>query len=279
MSSRNEPRFFLESLAPYRLPSAHSNFAYRVPLENRWIFLKVYGPKKPRSKYEIRQFLGRMGLRQPVEYRSPEERKAFEEETLRHWKGGGFTVPDVVDAPFPELSALPHLATTFIEGPTLREQLSGSRLSPEDKKALLSALFDEVARRHDRAFTKNDRWLFHIDANTRNIICTDGGHICHVDFEMGRPWESAITCAAREITKLLMTVAEDMPPSERRILYHAFQSTYRHDEVRRFIGKSVYGRPFQGIHRWMSSRRKEKDPRAVTLYDILDHLPPGVISP
>jgi len=167
MSSRNESRSFLESLAPYRLPSAHSNFAYRVPLENRWIFLKIYGPKKPRSKYEIRQFLGRMGLRQPVEYRSPEERQSFEQETLRHWKETGFTVPEVIDAPFPELSALPHLATTFVEGPTLREQLSRSRLSPEDKKVLLSALFDEVARRHDRAFAENDRWLFHIDANTR----------------------------------------------------------------------------------------------------------------
>jgi len=70
-----------------------------------------------------------------------------------------------------------------------------------------------------------------------------------------------------------------MPPPERRILYHAFQSTYHHDEVRGFIGKSVYGRPFQGIHRWKDSRKKEKDPRAVTLYDILDQLPPGVIFP
>jgi len=70
-----------------------------------------------------------------------------------------------------------------------------------------------------------------------------------------------------------------MPPPERRILYHAFQSTYRHEEVRRFIGKSVYGRPFQVIHRWKDSRKKEKNPGAVTLYDILDHLPPGVMAP
>ncbi len=278
MSSRNEPQFFLESLEPYRLSSAHSNFAYRVPLGNRWIFIKIYGPKKPRSKYEARRFLGRMGLRQPVEYRSPEQRKVFEEETIRHWEKAGFTVPDLVDAPFPALSALPHLATTFVEGPTLREQLSGNRLSPEDKMALLSALFDEISRRHERAFAENDRCLFHIDANTRNIICTDGGLICHVDFEMGRPWEPAIVCAAREITKLLTTAAEDMPPPEQRTLDHAFQSAYRHEDVRRFIGRSVYGRPFQRIHRWMDSRKKDKNPRAVTLYDILDRFPPGVIS-
>jgi tRNA A-37 threonylcarbamoyl transferase component Bud32 len=183
-----------------------------------------------------------------------------------------------VDAPFPELSALPHLATTFIEGPTLREQLSGSRLSPEDKKALLTDLFDEVSRRHDRAVTENNRWLYHIDANTRNIIHTDGGRICHVDFEMGRPWEPAIACAAREITKLLTTAAEDMPPPEQKTLCNAFQSAYHHEDVRRFMGKSVYGRPFQGVHRWMDHRKKEKNPRAVTLYDILDRLPPGVIS-
>jgi len=279
MSSRNDPRTFLESLTPYRLPSAHSNFAYRVPLGRTWVFLKVYGLKKPRSKYEIRQFLGLMGLRQPVEYRSPKERKSFEEKTLRHWKEAGFIVPDVMDSPFPELSALPYLATTFIEGSTLRELLVSSRLSVEDKKALLSSLFDEIARRHERAFSENDWWLFHIDANTRNIIYTNHDRICHVDFEMGRPWESTTACAAREITKLLITSAEEISPPEREILFQSFQNAYPHQEVLDIIRQSVYSRSFQLIHRWNDTRRKNRNPQAVTLYDILDHLPSRVTSP
>jgi len=278
MSSGSDSRPLFERLAPYRLPSVHSNFAYRVPLNGRWVFLKIYGPKTPRLKYEFRRFLGRMGMRQPVEYRTPMARKAFEEETLRRWKAKGFPVPDVLDTPYPEWSALPHLTTTFIEGVTLRERLSGGRLSPEDKGRLLFLLFEEVNRRHEEALAVNDRLLFHVDANTRNILCADDGMIYHVDFDMGRPWEPAIACAAREITKLLTTAAEDMPLTEQKDLYHAFQRAYRHEDVRRFIGKSVYGRPFQGLHRWMDRRKKGKNPRVVTLYDILDRLPPDVIS-
>jgi hypothetical protein len=280
MSSRNNPRTFLESLAPYRLPSVHSNLAYRVPLGNRWIFLKIYGPKKPRSKYEIRRILGRMGMRQPVEYQSPGQRKSFEEETLRRWKEKGYAVPELLASPFPELSRLPHLSTTFLEGCTLRERLTGNRISVEDKKSLLSSLFNETARRHGQAITENDRWLFHIDANTRNIIYRrDPDLIYHVDFEMGRRWECTIDCAAREILKLLITAAEDMKPEERTVLYQAFQSAYPHEEVYRFIRKSVCGRYFQGIHRWKDRRKKEKNSRRVTVYDILDHISSKKTSP
>jgi hypothetical protein len=280
MSSRNNPPTFLESLAPYRLPSVHSNPAYRVPLENRWIFLKIYGPKKPRWKYEIRRLLGRMGLRQPVEYQSPGQRKSFEEETLRRWKEKGYAVPEILASPFPELSALPHLSTTFLEGCTLGERLTSGRISVEEKRNLLSYLFEETARRHGQAITENDRWLFHIDANTRNILYDmDHDRFYHVDFEMGRHWESTIACAAREILKLLTTAAEDMKPTERTILYQAFQSAYPHEEVYRFLRENVYGRPFQGIHRWKDRRKKEKNPRRVTVYDILDHICRRVTSP
>jgi len=211
--------------------------------------------------------------------RIPRSAGKFEEETLRRWKEKGYAVPEILTSPFPELSALPHLSTTFLEGSTLRECLTTSRLSLEYKNNLLSSLFKEIARRHDQAFMENDRWLFHIDANTRNIICTDSDRICHVDFEMGRHWESTIACAAREILKLLSTAAGDMKPPERTILYQAFQGAYPHEEVNRFIRKSVYGRPLQGIHRWRNKRKKEKNPRAVTVYDILDQIPLRVTLP
>jgi len=271
MSFRRNNNEILREIQEYRISSAHTNAAYKIPIENQFIFLKIYGHKQPRLTYEMRKFLGYFGLRQPIEYSSPIKRKNFEEGILKHWRVNGYNVPSIVNNPLIALSTFPILTTKFIDGITLRELIREEANEPRKKEEKLGALFSEVADRHDRAFLNNDNRIFHIDANTRNIIFTDEA-IYHIDFEMGRPWEPVMACACREVLKLLVSIAEDMEPSSRESMFKLFKDCYRKEEVYQFIKKGIVERPFQRVHRFRNSKKKMKNPGRVTLYDVLRHL-------
>jgi len=272
MSSRNSDALpLLRGIERYRISSLHSNACYKIPSHGSFVFLKVYRPKRPAATYAVRRFLGGMGFRQPVEYTSPGERRAFEEKTLRHWKAHGFTVPDIVDNPLKELGGIPVLATRFIEGLTLREMARNSSRSVEDRSGELRALFTEVAARHGSAFAAADPLLFHIDANTRNILFAENA-VYHVDFEMGRPWEPPVLSATREVLKLLVTLAEDLDPESRAPVMKIFRDCYHHDEVFQRIRTGVIDRPFQSFHRFSNERKKKRNPHKVTLYDLMEYL-------
>ncbi len=263
---RSGRRDFLNRLAPYALKSLHSNDAFRVPLNGLSVFVKVYGPKKPRFSYEIRCLLDRIGVRQPIEYLPPRKRKAFEEACLRRWRERGFQVPEVVASPFPDYEAVPHLSTTFVEGVTLRRLLNQGYASC---RALLRDFFEDLSKRHRLAFRTRDPFLFHIDANTQNILVADQ-RFYHVDFEMGRPWETPMECACREVSKLLVSLGEDLKPGERKLVYALFIKSYENKDLLDTLARSVNQRPFQKLHRWRNERKKTRNPQRVTLYDILD---------
>jgi len=267
MYSRNRENDFLSKLAPYSLKSVHSNKAYRIPLNNQFFFVKVYGPKKPRFLYEIRSMLNRTGIRQPIEYLSPGKRKFCEEKYLKHWREKGFCVPDVVVTPFTEYEDIPHLATTYVEGKTLKTILSKGFTASQDT---LGNLFTDISNRHKLAIKSGDSFLFHIDANTQNILLAKN-LFYHVDFEMGRPWETTMECAAREISKFLVSMGEDLKPEERNPAYALFKKCYGHHDVLDFLDRSVNRRSFQKLHRWRNEKKKAKNPCRVTLYDITDY--------
>ncbi len=264
---RSGRRDFLNRLAPYALKSVHSNEAFRVPLNGRSVFVKVYGPKKPRFSYELRCLLNRIGVRQPIEYLPPRKRKAFEEDCLRRWRERGFPVPEVLASPFPEYEAVPHLSTTFVEGVTLRRLLHQGYSSCRD---LLQDFFEDLSQRHRLAFLTRDSLLFHIDANTQNILVADR-RFYHVDFEMGRPWETPMECACREVSKLLVSLGEDLKPEERELVFALFKKSYGSNDLLDTLAGSVNQRPFQKLHRWRNERKKARNPRRVTLYDIADY--------
>ncbi|MBN2284144.1 MAG: hypothetical protein JXO48_09665 [Deltaproteobacteria bacterium] len=270
-SEKADRKDILERLEGFRIESAHSNACYRIPRGGSSVFLKIYGPKRPRAAYEIRKFLGALGVRQPVEYTSPRKRMAFEEVTLRCWRERGYAVPVIVGNPMPELSPLPLLATTFIEGMTLREAVRDPGMDPAKRRACLERLFSEVARRHDEAFRTNEPLLFHIDANSRNILFA-GNSFYHVDFEMGRPWEPLRQCASREVLKMLVTLSEDLEPDARGPVMRLFRECYRRKDVYQWVEKSITGRPFQVVHRYSSRKRKKRHPGTVTLYDLIEYL-------
>ncbi|OPY90342.1 MAG: hypothetical protein A4E72_00700 [Syntrophus sp. PtaU1.Bin208] len=266
MSSRNQRRDFLNRLASYSLKSLHSNEAFRIPYRDKSVFVKIYGPKKPRFLYEVRNILSRIGMRQPIEYLSPQKRKEYEEACLKSWSNKGFRVPAVLASPFPEYEEIPHLCTTFVEGVTLRSIL---RKGYASSREILGKFLEDLSNRHALAFRTKDIYLFHIDANTQNILVAKNVFY-HVDFEMGRPWEQPMECACREISKLLVSMGEDLKPEERKSLYHLFKNIYQDKDVLEYLDRSVTRRPFQKLHRWRNQKKKEKNPRRVTLYDLVD---------
>lgn len=268
MSSKSSRHDVKNNLEKYRIPSVHTNAAYKIPFQGNYVFLKIYGPKQPRIPYEIRKFLDGVGLRQPVEYRSPERRRDFEIEVLQRWKTNGYHVPEVMDNPFPEFSGVPILTTQYIDGVTVRDFLRNGSINTAEQEAQIALIFHDTTKRHQVALRSGDTLLFHIDANTRNILLAKE-KIFHCDFEMGRPWESSVQCATREVLKMLVSLTEDAGPASVEKICGIFKNVYQEQPVYACIEKGIAGRPFQAFHRYNDRKKKEEDPGRVTLYDIL----------
>lgn len=207
-------------------------------------------------------------MRQPIEYWPPKQRKECEESYLKHWQEKGFYVPEILPSPFPEYEDVPHLSTTFVEGVTLKLLLKKDYSS---SKEILMNLFTDMSKRHRLAFETHDNLLFHIDANTQNIL-VERNRFVHVDFEMGRPWEDPLENARREVSKLLISIGENLKPNERKPVYSLFKKCYRNKDLLNSLTNSVNERPFQKYHRWRNKKKKMRNPRCVTLYDLVDIL-------
>jgi tRNA A-37 threonylcarbamoyl transferase component Bud32 len=271
MSSRSSRRNLQNEFERYRIRSAHANAAYKIPFGGERLFVKIYGPKRPRITYEIRKMLNSLGVRQPVEYQSPIRRRDFEEGSLRYWEERGYHVPAVVKNPFHQLSHIPVLTTRYIEGMTIRDFLRSEKVGNAEKEEQLAVLFRDTGERHRVALRTDDNRLLHIDANTRNVILAENA-LYHCDFEMGRPWETPVQCATREVLKLLVSVIEDMGTSFAEPVCRSFRGVYTEETVYAGIEKGITGRPFQRVHRYRNRRKKERDPGQITLYDILHFL-------
>jgi tRNA A-37 threonylcarbamoyl transferase component Bud32 len=190
---------------------------------------------------------------------------------IQCWTEYGYHTPRLIKNPFPEFDSFPILVTEFIEGTTLQKVIKDRNISWSDKGSKLETVFSEVNARHAAALARHDNRFFHIDANTRNIMFVND-MVYHVDFEMGRSWESPVKCASREILKMLVCTAEDVTPDERPLIFALFRKCYGINDVYEVVRRSILGRSFQSLHRYNDRRKKLKNPGKVTLYDVLEYL-------
>jgi tRNA A-37 threonylcarbamoyl transferase component Bud32 len=190
---------------------------------------------------------------------------------LRHWQHLGYPVPTVFDTASDDPSPVPTLITSFVEGPTLRDVLRDADSAPLSGPDAVTQLYSDMAARHRDALDADDSLLFHVDANTRNIIVADG-KLFHVDFEMGRPWEDCLTLAVREAMKSLVSIQEDLPEQSRAWVVKVFVESYGLEAVRGEIKSRVLGRPWQALHRRRAERKKAARPGSVSTFDIADLL-------
>jgi len=252
-------------LDPYKLSAAATNDLYRVPSKAGFVMLKIYRPKFPRWRYEIRKTLHRLGWRQPVEYRACRQRMEFERDSLLQWNALSFKAPRPLDAPF-QVEGV-HLFIQWIEGRSLGDCFQAET---ESKYHLFERALTEMATRHASGIPRKDLRLFHIDAHCRNLIAAPDG-IYHIDFEMGRPWESSLRHAERELMSFLMSVATTVGPSVAADWLPRVRSLYPHTDVLDRMRRNVHERPFQKWHK-LRNARKKRIPGRVTVYDVVEFL-------
>ena len=192
------------------------------------VFIKTYGSKTPLWKYYFRCALDLIGLRQPVEYYNKRKRLEFEYQTLKLWINYDLNVPEIIRKNSLDL----HLS--IIEGKTLYKIFTESNDIDMD---LVIKLINDVNYRHHLAFKYNESKLCHVDANLRNIIYSNH-KIFHIDFEMGREYESIGMWAQREISKLLISLLNNIPVSERDNVVRLFFNIYEHTSVINLLIKS-----------------------------------------
>ena len=185
------------------------------------VFIKTYGSKTPLWKYYSRCTLDLIGLRQPVEYYNKRKRLEFEYQTLKLWISYDLNVPEIIRKNSFDL----HLS--IIEGWTLYKIFTESN---DIDMNLVTKLINDLNYRHYLAFKHNEPKLCHVDANLRNIVYSNN-KIFHIDFEMGREYESIGMWAQREISKLLISLLNNIPVSERDNVVGLFCNIYEHTSV------------------------------------------------
>jgi len=185
------------------------------------VFIKTYGPKTPFWKYYFRCTLDFIGLRQPVEYYNKRKRLEFEYQTLKLWFSYDLNVPEIIRKNSFDL----HLS--IIEGWTLHKIFTESN---DIDMNLVTKLINDLNYRHYLAFKHNEPKLCHVDANLRNIVYSNN-KIFHIDFEMGREYENIGMWAQREISKLLISLLNNISVSERDNVVGLFCNIYEHTSV------------------------------------------------
>ena len=191
-------------------------------------FIKTYGAKTPIWKYYSRCALDFIGVRQPVEYYNKRKRLEFEYQTLKLWISYDLNVPEIIRKNSFNL----HLS--IIKGRTLHKIFTESNDIDMD---LVIKLINDLNYRHHLAFKNNEPKLCHVDANLRNIVYSNN-KIFHIDFEMGREYENIGMWAQREISKLLISLLNNIPVSERDNVVRLFCNIYEHNSVINSLIKS-----------------------------------------
>ncbi len=216
---------------------------------------KLYRPK-PSNFKTVRYSLLRYVTSVPVEYWTPEERRAFEADVLRLWSREGYRVPEVLASS----DCATELCMRYIPGPTAAEAIVS--MSVGDQERLIRSLFLENSKRHQRALETGDHRLVHYDANLRNLILSDHG-LYHIDFEMGHLHEPILRSILREILKLTLELTAHCPAAP-RLLRECYAGLPFVDEL---IVRETRG-PLVAFRRWRDKGRKPHP----TKWDVLDAL-------
>jgi len=181
-------------------------------------FVKSYGPKSPFWKYYLRSFFDLIGIKQPVEYYRVSKRIEFEYNTLVLWKKNDLNAPSILKR------EQGRLYLEAIQGKTLDRIFEGDF----DFK-IFNEIFEDLNKRHQLAFDHKESRFCHVDANLKNIIYNNN-KIYHLDFEMGREYESIDLWARREISKLLISICNKLPIHKNQVL-DSFFSIYKYDFI------------------------------------------------
>jgi len=185
-------------------------------------FRKNYGSKNPKWKYFLRCFLDYIGINQPVEYYNTSKRMRFEIDVLNIWKNYGLNVPDVISID------ANSLYLSKIEGETL-DGIIHREIFLRDE--LITHLFNDLNHRHTLAVNYNEPKLCHVDANLRNIMYSKDYKIFHIDFEMGREYESVDRWMEREVSKLLISLLQKQTNENRKKILDLFCNIYTYKDI------------------------------------------------
>jgi tRNA A-37 threonylcarbamoyl transferase component Bud32 len=213
----------------------------------------------PGRKLLIKAFLGD----------NKEHRRELEGKKLTHWKAAGFSVPQLFDLQFPEVTE-PYLVMEFIAGDTLKDFLRNAATALDLRLATLADLFRLNYRRHMLVRSHHDLLLVHTDPNTDNIIVSNGDFY-FIDFEHSSKKTDSTSATANEVGTFARRVIRDLGVEHSRSVVERLLVAYHYDgEIFDKVEDLTFGRPFQLLHRIKDRLRRLKNSRSVTRYDVAD---------
>ena len=202
---------------------------------------------------------------------APWRRRDHERAMLDLWDRHGFPVPRVRAWFLPGMSR-PHLAISFVPGPSLAEFLHQPEHGEAAKYAVLGQVYRALRLRHERAIETGDHRLIHPDCNTGNVLLSDG-RVSWIDLECESRFANAVDGAAAEICKLTRWIVTDLSLDSLGRVCDVLRAAYADLEpLLEYACRCTCDRPLQFAHRWRDRMRKLTSPRRVTVYDVVDGL-------
>ena len=200
-----------------------------------------------------------------------EQRRELEAKKLTRWKAAGFSVPQLIDLQFPEVTE-PYIVMEFISGDTLKDFLRTAATPLELRLATLVDLFRLNYRRHMLVRSHHDLLLVHTDPNTDNIIVS-GRDFYFIDFEHSSKMADITSATANEVGTFARRVIRDLGVEHSRSVVERLLAAYHYDsEVFDKVEELTFGRPFQSLHRIKDRLRRLTNSRTVTRYGVADFI-------
>jgi len=175
----------------------------------RPLVVKHYGRQRGRVRSLLRAFGHRALVGKSTN--SPRGRMQVERRLLDLWRSSGFDVPELRPLPddaCPDLSPdrVPTLALEWIDGVTLGERLEAA--GTDERRALVTRLGGELARRQDHAVGTGDRRLI-LEHPSCDHVLLSGDRFVTFDLEIAYVWGRSVEClAARECAGFLYSAAK-----------------------------------------------------------------------
>lgn len=249
------------------LPVRSHNYLLTFSRQGRRFVIKIYQPKPLSLKKLKYTLLSTLGAKIPVEYRSCQGRFEYECSSYEMWQKRGFLTPAIVPCHFKMSPKTFALCLEYIEGKTLDNFLRSKLIPLDQKLKVLENVFRQNSTRHLVALAENEHQLVHYDSNLRNIILSEQGPV-HIDFEMGHPKEDIIRSVGREVSKLVLEIANILGRECLPAITQALIAAKTDPQILAHLVEHALHRPFGRFHLAMEERRKRRSPQRVTKQDL-----------
>lgn len=230
--------------------------------------MKIYRPRNTSFKQLVKALSHLLVEKK----RGISARARFETEraALETWAREGFSVPQILDLPRPELTGnAPFLWLEFLPGVPLSDFIENSSTPLDQKTQYVERLATSISQRHGRALANQDPLLIPEHASIKHVI-VDKDRMTHFDLEGAyRSGFSVKEAATQEISGTLRSLARK---GEQHLTEYLDAFLRGYTDRAQLLQLLTHGLECRSIYRYYKRKHDRKKRQRFSKTDMLQTL-------